>query len=223
MYPARTDLTKMLDTENVAEYNSSTILLDGVPLMKNTLTLHGFSPAKQLTLTAMFATLCLIGTLLITIPLPTGYFNVGDVFVLLAGWCLGPFYGAVAGAVGSALADVVSGFAVYAPITFFLKGAVAFLCAILYRIFKRPLTTERFLFVPRAFSAIIAESVMVLGYFLWELLLYGFGGAIIAVLGNVLQGACCSVCAVVIVSILYPIKGTQRTVKAKENRKNNSF
>ena len=53
------------------------------------------SAAKRLAFTALFAALCCVGTMFIVIPLPHGYFNAGDVFVLLAGWCMGPVFGGV--------------------------------------------------------------------------------------------------------------------------------
>ena len=56
------------------------------------------SAAKRLAFTALFAALCCVGTMFIVIPLPHGYFNAGDVFVLLAGWCMGPVFGSVAAA-----------------------------------------------------------------------------------------------------------------------------
>ena len=94
--------------------------------MKQAVSLRGFSPAKQIAFTALFASLCCIGTVLIVVPLPaSGYFNAGDIFVLLSAWCLGPLFGSVASAVGSALADIVSGFAIYAPATFLIKGLPA--------------------------------------------------------------------------------------------------
>ena len=44
--------------------------------MKTTLRTHAFSLSKQLALTAVFAALCLIGTIVIVVPLPFGFFNV---------------------------------------------------------------------------------------------------------------------------------------------------
>ena len=84
---------------------------------------------KRLVYTATFAALCCIATWLLVIPLPYGYFNVGDVFVLLAGWCLGPLYGGLAAGLGCALADVFSGYALYAPATLIIKslmGVIAY-------------------------------------------------------------------------------------------------
>ena len=49
----------------------------------------------------MFAALSCAATMVIQIPIATGYLNFGDGPCLLAGWILGPWYGFAA---GSALA-----------------------------------------------------------------------------------------------------------------------
>ena len=62
---------------------------------------------RNLIYTAVFAALCCVATLCIAIPLPYGYVNAGDIFVLLSGVCLGPILGgiaAVAAAAGAVLA-----------------------------------------------------------------------------------------------------------------------
>ena len=59
----------------------------------------------------------LVTTMFIRVPLPSkGYFNFGDVAVVFAGLLLGRQFGAFAGGVGSALADVLGGFAIFAPL-----------------------------------------------------------------------------------------------------------
>ena len=65
---------------------------------------------RKLVYCAAFAALCCLTTYLLAFPFPggIGYFNVGDVIVLLAGWCLGPWLGGVAAGGGSALADVMA-------------------------------------------------------------------------------------------------------------------
>lgn len=78
----------------------------------------GISLAKHLSFTAVLAALCCVSTVFFVVPLPaSGYFNMGDVFVLLSGWLLGPLYGAAAAGLGTMLADVVGGYASYAPAT----------------------------------------------------------------------------------------------------------
>lgn len=175
--------------------------------MKKALSLRGVSLAKQLAFTAVFAALCCVSTMLITIPLPaSGYFNTGDIFVLLSGWFLGPLFGSVAAAAGSALADVFSGFAIYAPATFFIKGIDALIAYLVWSFFKKMIKKQSLDFLPRALSALLGETFMALGYFLFESVLYGFAGAIPNVLGNCLQGVCCLILGVILCSALYPIK-----------------
>lgn len=166
------------------------------------------SLSKEIAFTALFATLCCIGTLLISIPIPGGhgYFNVGDVFVLLSAWFLGGLYGPIASAVGSALADLFGGYAIYAPATFIIKGADAFVAYLVCLFFKKLIKKESLDFIPRALSAIAGEAVMVAGYFFYESLLYGFAGAVLSIVGNLLQGACCLTLATALFACLYPIK-----------------
>ncbi|MDD7248959.1 MAG: ECF transporter S component [Clostridiales bacterium] len=59
-------------------------------------------------LSAMFAALSCAATMVIQIPIATGYLNFGDSLCLLAGWILGPWYGFAAAGLGSALADLLA-------------------------------------------------------------------------------------------------------------------
>ena len=162
--------------------------------------------AKNLVYSALFAALCCVATYALTIPLPYGYFNLGDVFVLLAGWCLGPIYGVAAAAVGSALADLLSGYALYAPVTFVIKGVVAWLACELYNALKKPFKTHRFSFIARIIAAIVGELFMVFGYFVYECILYGIAGGVLSVVGNCLQGLFSMICATLLVHLLFSIK-----------------
>ena len=106
--------------------------------MNKLITLKELSISKRISFTALFAALCCVATVLITIPLPaSGYFNTGDVFVLLSAWCLGPIYGVAAAAIGSALGDLFLGYALYAPVTFFVKGLTAFVACASCWFFKK--------------------------------------------------------------------------------------
>ncbi len=59
-----------------------------------------------------------------------GYFDLGDAVVLFAGMYLGPLEGALVGGLGSAAVDLLSGAAIYAPITLFAKGVEATLAGL---------------------------------------------------------------------------------------------
>lgn len=118
---------------------------------------------RMLVMTGVFAALGCVATLLLQVPSPTGgYLNLGDTVVLLGAYLLGPAFGAAAGGIGPAMADLLSGYAVYAPATLVIKAAMAFLAAALYRAAgKRGM----------ALWAAAAEAVMVLGYWLFDALL----------------------------------------------------
>ena len=54
----------------------------------------------KICVTAMFAALICVATMLIQIPSPlNGYVNFGDCFILIAAWVLGPVYGFAAGGI----------------------------------------------------------------------------------------------------------------------------
>lgn len=168
------------------------------------------SIAKKLSFTALFAALCCVGTLVIVIPLPYGYFNAGDIFVLLASWCLGPVFGSVAAAIGSSLADVLSGFLLYAPVTFVVKDVDALIAYFVWFIVKKFLFKGSADIAARIVSAVVAEAWMVLGYFAFESILYGIAGGAVSLAGNALQGGFAVVCGSVLIACLYkitPVRG----------------
>ena len=78
---------------------------------------------RKLVLAALLAALVCVATMVVQIPSPMqGYVNLGDCFVLLSGWLLGPWYGFAAGGIGSMLADLFLGYAHYAPGTLVIKA-----------------------------------------------------------------------------------------------------
>lgn len=143
------------------------------------------SKTQKIVMAALVAALCCVATMVIKIPSPlNGYVNLGDCVVLLAGWLLSPQYAFLAAGVGSALADIFSGFVFYAPITFLIKGAMAVIVYYLFKLFKEKLGNT----VAKIFGAVIAEITMVAGYFIFEGLLYGFIPAMVNIPANALQG-----------------------------------
>lgn len=136
---------------------------------------------------AVFAALICIFTFAFPVPLPNkGYFNFGDCFIIVAALCLGPVFGGLAGGLGAALADLILGYTYYAPATFIIKWLMAVACWLIYKAFLKMNKNLGILGV--ILGAIAAEIVMVLGYFLFEIPLYGLGVAIADVIGNLVQG-----------------------------------
>ena len=90
----------------------------------------------------MLAALCCVATMIIKIPSPLkGYLNLGDCIVLLSGFMLSPLYGFLAAGIGSALADVFSGYVVYAPATFLIKGLMALAAFGIYKALNKKINS----------------------------------------------------------------------------------
>lgn len=157
----------------------------------------------KICVTAMFAALICVATMLIQIPSPlNGYVNFGDCFILIAAWVLGPVYGFAAGGIGSALADLFTGYVHYVPGTFVIKGLIAVAAALICRAMLKKMPKVS---VPAYIvSALAGEIIMVGGYYLYAALLLGksFAGAAASVPGNLVQGAFGLVCGVVIIKII---------------------
>lgn len=141
-------------------------------------------------LTALFIALVSIASMLIRIPSPMqGYLNCGDCLCLLAGWLLGPFGGFLAGGLGSALSDLLSGYSLYVPGTFFIKGALSLSAALILRLFSKS-KRKQLRLTGLCLSATVSEAVMILGYYIYARFLLGNGiSAIATIPGNALQGA----------------------------------
>ncbi len=151
---------------------------------------------KKLVLSGLFAALTCVATIIIQVSLPGGgYFNLGDCVVLTAGVVLGPVFGFFASAIGACFADIFSGFALYAPATFIIKGLMALTIALFYNKTKK----LSFAFL----GALVAEAIMVLGYFLFEFLIsFNVGTAILGVPGNLIQGLAGIVSSMALITLI---------------------
>lgn len=143
------------------------------------------SKIKKAVIASMLAALCCVATMIIKIPSPLkGYINVGDCIVLLSGFMLSPMYGFLAAGIGSALADVFSGYALYAPATFVIKGVMALVAYYGYKLIKNKLGNT----AARIISGTASEIIMVLGYFVFEGFIYGFIESAVNIPANAIQG-----------------------------------
>ena len=141
---------------------------------------------QKLVMAALLASLCCVATMIVKIPSPMkGYINLGDCIVLLSGWLLSPLYGFLAAGLGSALADVLSGYTLYAPATFIIKGLMALIAFYGFKLFGKVVPKP----VSKVLSGLMAELLMILGYFIFEGFLYGFAPSVVNIPANALQGA----------------------------------
>ena len=166
---------------------------------------------RKIVLCAMFTALTVVATMVIQIPSPMqGYVNLGDVFVLFGSFALGPIYGTISAGMGSALADILTGYVIYAPGTAIIKSTMSFCCYYLFVALKKAINKEM---VSVIISGIVAELIMVVGYFLYACLIMGEGlPAIASVPGNLVQGAF----GVTIATALYAVFVKTNLIKPTE-------
>lgn len=155
----------------------------------------------QLTRAAMLCALVTVTTLSVRIPIPAtgGYIHPGDGLVLLCGLFLNPVYAFLAAGIGSAFADLLSGYFIYALPTFVIKGLCALTMRQLYHLAEDKITfSSRTLILA---SGVLAELWMIGGYFLVECALYHPAAAMTAMPSNGIQ----ALSGVLIAAFLYPV------------------
>jgi len=128
--------------------------------------------------------LSFLGTFIIRIPIPatTGYFNLGDVFVILAGLWLGPLIGCIVGATGPALADLI-GFPQFALATFIIKGLMGFMVGLIAGGLSNTSVTRRII------ASSVGGIILVGGYFVFEAFIYPYLGKYIPLFSVTTIGA----------------------------------
>lgn len=156
----------------------------------------------KLVVSAMFAALCCVSTMIIRIPTigTNGYVNIGDTIVLLSAWMIGGVYGAAAAGIGAGLADLLASYVTYVPGTFVIKFLMAIIA---YAVYKGMIKAKIKKVVSYIVSAVLAEAVMVVGYLFYEGIFLGYGMAAVASVGsNVIQGVACLVLGIIAVGVL---------------------
>ena len=158
---------------------------------------------KRLVTAALLAAMTCVATMVIKVPSPlNGYLNLGDCIVLLAGWMLSPALGFLSAGLGSALADVFSGYVTYAIPTFIIKGLMALIAFYGFKLLNKRLGDV----LSRLISGISAEITMILGYYLFEGFLYGFIPSAVNIPANAVQGVAGLVLGVLLIKLFQRAK-----------------
>ena len=153
---------------------------------------------KKIVMTALVASLVCVATMIIKLPSPlNGYINLGDCMVLLAGWMLSPAYGFIAAGLGSALADLFSGYVIYAPATALIKGLMALAAFYVFKLSNKKLGKLS----SRIISGVLAEIIMVLGYLIFEGFMYGFVASAVNIPANSVQGIVGLIIGIVLIKV----------------------
>lgn len=144
---------------------------------------------KKAILTGVITALTAVVTRVIQIPTPLtgGYINLGDIIIIFSGFYLGSRTGAFVGGVGSTIADILSGYPFYfiTLIVKGLEGAIAGLPIFSYREDKSDGENEA-----RLISAgVCAALLMIAGYFIMQIFVFGIPKALTSLIPNFIQGA----------------------------------
>ena len=151
----------------------------------------------------MFTALICVATMVIQIPAPlAGYVHFGDCFILIAAWVLGPWWGFAAGGIGSALADLFTGYAVYVPGTLIIKGLMAVAAAYIVSAFVKK--SDKLRLTGFAVGGFSAELIMVVGYYLYKAVFMqrGWIPTLANIPSNCVQGAFGLVLGVVLIQVI---------------------
>lgn len=156
---------------------------------------------RLITYGGILSAVIMLATYVIRVPIPNayGYVNFGDGVIFATAAIIGPFAAICAG-LGSALADLIAGYTIYAPATFLIKGCMGFLTGLVLK--KNPQLAWYILVA--LFAS--CEVIMIGGYFLFESVLYGVEAAVGALLANTIQGAAGIAMGLVIVPLVRRIK-----------------
>lgn len=148
-----------------------------------------------------------VATIVIPIPVPfgTGYIHFGDAMIFLSVLILGWRYGAIASGFGSALADILVGYAIWAPWTLCVKGIMAAIMG-LFIVKSMHRSGKNILGVPvyTLIGMILGGCFMVAGYYVAEGTIYGsFVVAIASIPWNIVQFTVGTIIATILAAALY--------------------
>ncbi|WP_172370436.1 ECF transporter S component [Sporosarcina jiandibaonis] len=141
--------------------------------MKATTVGYSKSRTFDLILSAMLIALVFVATLLLNIRLPIaangGLVHLGTGMLFIASILFGPKKGAIAGAVGMGLFDLVSGWTLWAPFTILARGLQGYIVGKIAWSNGRRGNSMPF----NLLAAIVSIPVMLAVYFLCERVLFG--------------------------------------------------
>ncbi|MGI6177852.1 MAG: ECF transporter S component [Eubacterium sp.] len=165
----------------------------------------------SIVMTGLVMCLIMVATFVIRIPIPMtqGYVHLGDTMIFLGVLILGRNKGTIAAGFGSALADLIAGYAAFAPWTLIVKAAMAFVTGLVLEHEQKKghisYETDKKKSVPGMVLAMVAGGlVMVAGYYVVESFMYNsWVVALASIPANIGQFAVGTVLAMLLSSALY--------------------
>jgi uncharacterized membrane protein len=158
---------------------------------------------RELVTMALLTGLVAVATMVIQVPsvATDGFVNFGDTFIFVSAIIFGPLAGFLAGGIGSALADVLTGYGHWAPFTLVIKALEGLICGYLYLSLSRRGSYE---LAAAGVGMVTAGTWMVVAYFFAGAILKGsLAVSALSIPGNIVQGV---VSVAVALILLKPIR-----------------
>ncbi|MCD6446147.1 ECF transporter S component, partial [Candidatus Bathyarchaeota archaeon] len=130
---------------------------------------NSVSVAINLATAVVFAAFVTVATIIFTVSIPatSGYFNIGETVIYVAALLFGPYVGAFAGGIGSAIADMLLA-PVYAPGTFIVKSLEGAIVGILNRKMSMHPSHSKWKIFTFSLGIIIGVSLAITGSFYYS-------------------------------------------------------
>lgn len=164
-----------------------------------------------ITCTAIFTAIIVLATSIIKFStgLGEGYIHLGDSIIYLTA-CILPFpYCLIAGALGGALADIISGFAVWSIPTVIIKMMNILPFALACRKNK----SDKILNKKTALMPVVSGIITILCYFVAECFLYSVASATLSILGNTIQAVASGIIFIIMAHTLDKINFKSKITK----------
>lgn len=142
---------------------------------------------KTIAITAMFAALVTVATAFIKIPAPLGYAHAGDSMVYLAACALPAPFNFIAAGLGGALADLISGYAVWSLPTAIIKALNVLPFFIARFILSKKNKDDRLLRIPTIVATVFSAGITIGGYYIANCIIYDIGAAAAEIPFNIMQ------------------------------------
>jgi uncharacterized membrane protein len=132
------------------------------------LTVNKRLEARDISVTAVMTAVVAAFTLFIRVPVPAtgGYANLSDAAIFFVAFAFGPLPALVAGGVGAALADLLSGAPQFAGLSFVAHGLEGLIAGLI---------ATRFTATRTLIAWVLGASAMVGGYFAGEVFVLALG------------------------------------------------
>ena len=145
------------------------------------------SPAFRIASLAILTALTAVFTYMVRVPIARtgGYLNLGDVIIYFTAFTFGPVSALIAGGLGTAITDLISGYSQWAPISLLAHGLQGLVAGLIASIARRgkPWTFNPFWLL----AAVVGTVVMAGGYLIAQILMLGLGAALFELPWNLLQ------------------------------------